>query len=74
VEVPSLLFTSSTGQQVSDDAFFFSQSIPPIQIIVPALLVIGLVLLVVICIIALTMMVRIVSKPSMAMTLRLNED
>ncbi|GCE18470.1 ABC transporter permease [Dictyobacter kobayashii] len=72
--VPSLLFTSAPGQQLSSDEFFFAQNIPPIQIIIPTLLGIGLALLVAVCILALGMMVRIVSSPSMAMTLRLNED
>ncbi|GLV57904.1 hypothetical protein KDH_47390 [Dictyobacter sp. S3.2.2.5] len=72
--VPALLFTSAPGQQLTSDEFFFAQNIPPIQIIVPTLLGIGLALLVAICILALGMMVRIVSSPSMAMTLRLNED
>ncbi|GHO88342.1 ABC transporter permease [Dictyobacter formicarum] len=72
--VPALLFTSAPGQQLTSDEFFFAQNIPPIQIIIPTLLGIGLALLVAICILALGMMVRIVSSPSMAMTLRLNED
>ncbi|GER87626.1 hypothetical protein KDW_17880 [Dictyobacter vulcani] len=72
--VPSLLFTSAPGQDLTDEQFFLAQNIPPIQIIIPALLGIGLAVLVAICILALGMMVRIVSSPSMAMTLRLNED
>jgi Tfp pilus assembly protein PilX len=42
--------------------------------VIPSSLVIALVVLVVICIVALGMMVRIVSRPSISQTLRLNED
>ncbi|GCE26248.1 hypothetical protein KDA_17320 [Dictyobacter alpinus] len=72
--IPTLLFTSAPGQDLTNEQFFLAQNIPPIQVIIPALLGIGLALLVALCILALGMMVRIVSSPSMAMTLRLNED
>lgn len=76
--VPQLIFTSVGSSGASSDLtnsqFFVTQSVPPIQIVIPSSLVIALVVLVVICIVALGMMVRIVSRPSISQTLRLNED
>jgi Tfp pilus assembly protein PilX len=48
--------------------------VPPIQIVIPPMLVIALAVLVIICIVALGMMIRVVSRPSISQTLRLNED
>ncbi len=50
------------------------QNTLPVQIIVPASLVFTLGAFIVVFILALGMMVRIVSRPSMSQTLRLNED
>ncbi|GCE18471.1 hypothetical protein KDK_22710 [Dictyobacter kobayashii] len=72
--VPSLIFSSSTSPQTTLDQFYQAQSIPPVQIIVPALLGVGFAILIVICVLALSMMLRVISKPSLAATLRINED
>ncbi|GER87627.1 hypothetical protein KDW_17890 [Dictyobacter vulcani] len=72
--VPVLVFTSSPPQQSDVDAFYLAQSIPPVQIVVPALLGIGLAILVMICVLALGMMLRMITRPSLAMTLRISED
>ena len=73
--VPVLVFTSvAPASNISSGEFIVIQSIPPIQIIVPPTVGIALALLIVICVIALGMMVRIVSQPSISQTIRLNED
>jgi len=76
--IPGLVFTSvapsGTTSQVSSGTFYGLQGIPPIQIIIPASLGFALIALILICILTLTMMVRIVSRPSISQTLRLNED
>lgn len=76
--IPGLVFTSiapsGAPNQISSGSFYGLQGIPPIQIIIPASLGFALLALVVICIITLTMMVRLVSRPSISQTLRLNED
>ncbi len=76
--LPVMVFTSvpSTGatSSLSSSAFFVLQNIPPIQIVIPAALVYILIALVLICIIALALMVRVVSRPAISQTLRLNED
>jgi len=73
-----LAFTSvsSVGANsgLSSSGFFLLQDVPPIQIVIPAALVYILIALVLICIIALALMVRIVTRPSVSQTLRLNED
>ena len=76
--IPGLVFTSvapsGTTSQISSGSFYGLQGIPPIQIIIPGSLGFALVALVVICVITLTMMVQVVSRPSISQTLRLNED
>ena len=72
--IPSLLFTSATSADANSSQFFLAQNIPPIQIIIPALLGIAIAILIGVCMLALGMMIRIVSKPGIAQTLRLNED
>ena len=76
--IPGLVFTSvapsGITSQVSSGTFYGLQGIPPIQIIIPGSLGIALIALILICILTLTMMVRIVSRPSISQTLRLNED
>ncbi len=73
--LPSLVYTgvALTGN-TSSGQFYLVQNIPPIQIMLPFSLFIVIGALIVICVIALAMMVRVVSKPSMNQTLRLNED
>lgn len=73
--VPVLVFTSvAPTSNVSSGQFLVMQSIPPVQIVIPPSVGIALGVLIVICIIALGMMVRIVSRPSISQTIRLNED
>jgi len=76
--VPALVFSSitpsGTGSDPSNGTFFVSQSVPPIQVIIPSSLGVALGLLIAICLLALGMMIRVVSQPSISQTLRLNED
>ena len=71
--VPALTFTDlnvdlSTGQ------FYALQSAVPTPIVIPASLPLALVALILVFGLALWMMVRVVSRPSLSQTLRLNED
>ncbi len=76
--LPAIIFTSvtTTGatSNLSSGAFFLLQNVPPIQIIIPLTLLIVLGALIVICAVALTFMIRVVSRPSIGQTLRLNAD
>ena len=76
--VPRLIFTSvgssGTSSDLTNSQFDVTQNVPPIQIVIPPMLVIALAVLVIICIVALGMMIRVVSRPSISQTLRLNED
>jgi len=76
--IPSLVFSSvpNTGltSQSSSNQFYALQHIIPVQITVPASLLIALLLLIIICAIALWMMVRVVTQPALGQMLRLNED
>jgi ABC-type antimicrobial peptide transport system permease subunit len=78
VVIPALAFTSVPPAgiigDISSQAFFALQNTPQVEIVFPTSLWIALGLLVAICAIALGMMVRIVSRPSISQTLRLNED
>jgi len=76
--LPAIIFTSvaTTGatSSLSSGAFFVLQNVPPIELVVPASLLFALGALVVICVVALAIMVRVVSRPSIGQTLRLNAD
>ncbi|HJT56399.1 MAG TPA: FtsX-like permease family protein [Ktedonobacteraceae bacterium] len=77
--LPAFVFTTVTtsggGSQFSTGEFYVVQNVPPIQMIIPIVLVaIALGILVAICLIAVGLMVRIVSRPSVSMTLRFSED
>ena len=76
--VPQLIFTSvgasSNAEGLTNSQFYVTQSVPPIQVVVPAALFIALAILIAVCVMALGMMVRVVSQPSISQTLRLNED
>jgi ABC-type antimicrobial peptide transport system permease subunit len=68
---PALIFTDVVTA-LSSNASIYTL---PVQLVVPAWLIIGLLgALVVICGVALALMARLVSRPSMSQTLRLNED
>ncbi len=76
--LPAIIFTSVTTTGATSDlssgAFFVLQNVPPIQLVVPVTLLIVLGILIVICVTALTIMIRVVSRPSISQTLRLNAD
>ena len=74
--VPELIFTSppATDVPISRGEFYALQHLLSIQIVLPAVLSIALTALVVICLFALAMMARLVSKPALSQILRLNED
>ena len=79
IVLPSFIFTTIVNNgsqgQVTSGEFYVVQNVPPIQLIIPyGLLFIALAILVIICGIALTILVRLASRPSISMTLRLNED
>jgi hypothetical protein len=77
--LPAFVFTtvvtSGSASQFSTGEFYVVQNVPPIERIIPVVLVaIALGVLVAICLIAVGLMVRVVSRPSVSMTLRLSED
>ncbi|MEO8970846.1 MAG: FtsX-like permease family protein [Ktedonobacteraceae bacterium] len=73
--LPSLVYTGvGLSADTSSGQFYLVQTIPPIQVVLPLTLFIVIAALIVICVLALAMMVRVVSKPSINQTLRLNED
>ena len=76
--VSRLIFTSVASSSASSDLtsnqFYVTQSVPPIQIVIPPLLVVALAILVIICVVALGIMIHVVSRPSISQTLRLNQD
>ena len=75
--LPALIFTcvaSGVSNGTTSSEFYTIQNVPPIQLIIPPSLIIALAVLVAICIIAIAIMVRVVSRPSLGQTLRLNED
>ncbi len=76
--LPVMVFTSvptsGASSSASSSTFFVQQNTPPIQIVIPAALIYVLIALILICISALTLMICIVSRPSVSQTLRLNED
>ncbi len=74
--VPALVFTGVPNYtaDINSGEFYALQHLLPIQVIVPLVLVIVFVALVAICVGAIAMMARVVSKPSVSQTLRLNAD
>ncbi len=78
IVIPTLVITSvasnAVNSEISSGGLYTAQMIPPIQIIVPTSLGIVLGVLTVICIVALAIMVRSVSRPVISQVLRLNED
>ena len=75
---PSLIFTSISDNgltsQTSDTAFFDLQRLLPTHIVFPFLLGLILIILVLICSAAVSLMMRTVSRLSISQVLRLNED
>ena len=76
--LPSLVFTSITQSGIINEGnivdTFSLQHIPPVQLIVPPALFLVLSGLLLICVVALAIMVRTVTRPALAQTLRVNED
>ena len=72
--VPAMVFNDTPqAPGISSDEFYALQHLLPVQIVIPGWLLIALVLAL-LCMIALVIMARIVSQPSIGQTLRLNED
>jgi putative ABC transport system permease protein len=78
LSLPSLIFTSistnAAGSTLSTGQFYIYQSVPPVEVVIPASLEIALAALIAICIVAISIMVRLVSRTSLNSALRLNED
>jgi ABC-type antimicrobial peptide transport system permease subunit len=74
--VPALVFTGipSYTADINSGEFYVLQHILPVQVVVPNLLVAVFAALVIICVVAIGMMARVASKPSLGQTLRLNAD
>jgi hypothetical protein len=74
--VPALVFVGAPNNaaSISSGEFYVIQHVLPIPIIIPQSVGVVFAGIVVICIAALLMMARTVSKPSIGQTLRLNED
>lgn len=71
--IPALIVTN-LNTDVSSNQFYALQSILPAHVVMPTMLLPALLALLAIYGIALVMMVRVVSRPSLSQTLRLNED
>jgi hypothetical protein len=74
--VPALVFVGApdAGTTMSSGEFYVIQHVLPVQIILPPSLGLVFVGIVLVCAVALWMMARVVSKPGIGQTLRLNED
>jgi ABC-type antimicrobial peptide transport system permease subunit len=74
--VPGLVFANpiAPGNTISDAEFYVIQRVLPTQVIWPATLGLAVLVFCVICGLALALMMRVVSQPSISQTLRLNED
>src|SRR5262249_51197119 len=74
--VPALVFTGvpSYAADLSSGEFYAIQHVLPTEVVVPLSLVLVFVGVMVICVVAIGMMARVASKPSISQTLRLNDD
>ncbi|HLV98638.1 MAG TPA: FtsX-like permease family protein [Ktedonobacterales bacterium] len=74
--VPALVFTGAPNEAstTTSGSFYNLQQLLPTQIVVPSLLLVVFAALVVICALAIGLMARVVSRPSLGQTLRLNAD
>ena len=76
--VPTLVFSvppiDTAATVASNNAWFALQHAIPLQLVAPAALGIAFVALVIICIVALTLMVRVVLQSSISKVLRLDEN
>ncbi len=74
--VPALVFIGApnNGAAISSGEFYVIQHVLPVQMVFPPSLGIVFLALITICMVALWMMARVVSRPSITQTLRLSED
>ncbi len=76
--LPSLVYTgvvsSGVGSDLSTAQFYLVQNAPPIQVVLPPWLLLLLVVLLLIFAATLMLIMRVITKPSSAQTLRLNVD
>jgi hypothetical protein len=74
--VPNLVFTNpiAPGNLTSNAEFYVIQHVLPVQVVVPGTLGIAGGAFLAISGLALALMTRLVSRPSISQTLRLNED
>jgi hypothetical protein len=74
--VPALVFVAApnNGASFNSGEFYVIQHVLPVQIILPPTLGLVLAGIVAVCVVALWMMARVVSRPSIGQTLRLSED
>ena len=78
ITIPALVFssvpTNGPTSGTNNGEFYALQHILPVHIVVPLSLIVALVVLVIICLVTLSMMVRVVTQPELSQALRLNED
>ena len=77
--IPSLVFSTApingiVGEGISANDFYALQQLLPVRLAVPPSLAICLLILIGICLIALLMMIRVVTRPELGQMLRINED
>ena len=72
--VPTLVFTSISGNQINSDQLYAIQSAIPTHIVFSPLLLGVVLALILACVLVLSMMIRIVLRLSLSQMLRLNED
>jgi ABC-type antimicrobial peptide transport system permease subunit len=74
--LPDLVITNPVppGTSITNDEFYIIQHVLPVQIVLPGTVGLALAVLVAICLVALALMARLVSQPSLSQTLRLNAD
>jgi len=79
IVLPALVFTTiitvGGSQPISTAQFFVMQNVPPIQMVIPySCIAIAVGVLLIVCIVALGMMARIASRPSISLSLRVSQD
>jgi hypothetical protein len=79
IVLPTFIFTTivanASQDQVTTGEFYVVQNVPVIHMVIPySLITLALGVLIVICVVALGMMVRIASRPAIGQALRLSED
>lgn len=76
--IPALIFSSVLPNQVTGNLsaadFYAVQTVPAVNIVMPASLGIALGILAVICLIAISLMMLVVARPSIGQALRVNQD